>query len=460
MRQINILPAGFNTKSSLYLSHISANYFYYASTVAVYVYKLETFMLVNVITIGDSSITSFSVSPANENIITIGYVNGSICCYDMTLQKVVNMTQGPCARATILLCSNHDPDICVIIDNREEVLNRVVSWIYRNEENNTNTINRHKILEFKEGVVINVARWHPHMHSYLALGCNNGEVYLFNYSASTKKIFARKDGNHVVVDIQWDRLSSVYLLVAYCNFISLWDTETQCEINVFDKQPAGITSLAWMDWTAGNFVSTNAKNGTLKVWNVSQKQSIDTIRVGDVGISYIRLGPGTKQSVCAHVDGSVSVFNLENKHLDFVTGQGHTETIFDCKFSPLSPEIFATVSFDQTLKIWNSSDLSLTKTVHGADSILYSLTWSPSGRIIAASSASGAVIMWNIETGKEVARYEHHSKGSFSVVWNALRPDILASSSADRSVVIFEVDENTLLQEENSVVRGSQKHQN
>ena len=48
-----------------------------------------------------------------------------------------------------------------------------------------------------------------------------------------------------VVDIQWDRLSSVYLLVAYQSFISLWDTETLTEIHTFDKQGSGITAIAW-----------------------------------------------------------------------------------------------------------------------------------------------------------------------------------------------------------------------
>lgn len=48
-----------------------------------------------------------------------------------------------------------------------------------------------------------------------------------------------------VVDIQWDRLSSVYLLVAYQSFISLWDTESLTEIHTFDKQGNGITAIAW-----------------------------------------------------------------------------------------------------------------------------------------------------------------------------------------------------------------------
>ena len=459
MRQTDILPAALNTTTPLYGTHISAKYFYYASTVAIYVYTLENFTLVNVVTVGDSSITSFSVGGPLESRLIIAFLSGLIVCYDMNLHKVVSSTTGPQARGTIVLSTPHDPDICVIIDNRDNVLNRAVSWIHHNESTNSNTISKHKILEFKVDVRINVARWHPHIHSYLALGSKNGDVYLFNYGASTKRVFKKNDANsYNVVDVQWDRLSSVYLLVAYSNFVSLWDTETQTEINVFDKQPVGITSVAWMDWTAGSFLTANAKNGTLRVWNVSQKAPMDTIRVGDVGIAYFHLGPGTKQAICAHVDGSVSVFHLEKQHLDFSTGFGHRETIFDCKFNPIDPDTFATVSFDQTLRLWNTSDLSPKKTMF-SDCCMYCVAWSPSGRLVAGSTASGLVIVWSSATGKELARYGHHNKAVFTVTWNQLQPNTLASSGVDQSVVIFEINEDELLQDSTDIPRGSVKGQ-
>ena len=157
MRQTDILPAGLNGTTPHYLTHISAKFFYYASTVAVYIYTLDTFTLVNVVTIGDSSIATFSVCGPNESRLIIGYVNGVVVCYDVVQQKVINTTQGPTAKHTIVLCTPHDPDICVIIDNREDVLNRVVMWIHQNEATNNNAIIKHKILEFREDVRLTVA---------------------------------------------------------------------------------------------------------------------------------------------------------------------------------------------------------------------------------------------------------------------------------------------------------------
>ena len=95
-----------------------------------------------------------------------------------------------------------------------------------------------------------------------------------------------------MVDIQWDRLSSVYLLVAYSGFISLWDTETLTEIHNFDKLGLGITAIAWMDWTVGNFVSASSKNGHLKVWNASQRHPLESVRVASAGLIAVYFGTG------------------------------------------------------------------------------------------------------------------------------------------------------------------------
>lgn len=51
------------------------------------------------------------------------------------------------------------------------------------------------------------------------------------------------------------------MIAAYQIFISLWDTETSTEIHIFEKQNTGISSIAWLDWTAGNFLSANLKTG-------------------------------------------------------------------------------------------------------------------------------------------------------------------------------------------------------
>ena len=50
-----------------------------------------------------------------------------------------------------------------------------------------------------------------------------------------------------------------------------------------------------MDWTVGNFVSSHCKNGYLKVWNVSQRQPVESIRVSSEGLVTVHFGIGEKE---------------------------------------------------------------------------------------------------------------------------------------------------------------------
>jgi WD40 repeat protein len=273
-----------------------------------------------------------------------------------------------------------------------------------------------------------------------------------------QKTLQIKDRSFPVIDLQWDQLSSIYILIAYSSFLSLWDTETCTEVHSFEKQGIGISSIAWMSWTAGNFVSTNNKTGILKVWNASQKQPLDSIKVGESGIATIYIASGSKRAICACLDGSIVVYHIEKRQIEYKTAASHTETIFDTCFSPHSCDVVATASYDQTVKLWSVSDLSLTKTLYGADSIIYSCDWSPKGDMIACSTAIGTVQIWDVESGRELVRYLHHTKAVYCVSWNKMNPNIIASTSADGLLVVFEIDVEELCNPHSSqIATGSRK---
>lgn len=66
-------------------------------------------------------------------------------------------------------------------------------------------------------------RWSVSVPGILAIGCNAGTTFLFNTKDKTHKVLQTADKKADVVDIQWDRLSTSYLLIAYSNHLILWD---------------------------------------------------------------------------------------------------------------------------------------------------------------------------------------------------------------------------------------------
>lgn len=40
-----------------------------------------------------------------------------------------------------------------------------------------------------------------------------------------------------------------------------------------------VKAISWMSWAPGSFVSVSSRTGVIRVWNVSQKQPIEVIKV-------------------------------------------------------------------------------------------------------------------------------------------------------------------------------------
>jgi WD repeat-containing protein 17 len=432
MNQIAILPAGCLV-SSKDIIFSNEQHIVYASNLALYVLNAQTFILEKIIAVSERTIASIAVSPHDHNMLVATGRDGFLSLWKLNEEELVSRSSVQADTSFLLAWDPFNPKYCAVLMNVPNM--RLLLW-------DLETVGKGLIELFtikNPAVHASVIRWNSLTPGLLAAGCNNGWVILFQTSTRNQKCLTIPDRSVPVVDVQWDRLSAIYLLVAYQTFISLWDTETLTEVHTFDKQPGGIAAIAWMDWTVGNFVSANSKNGYLRLWNASQRQPLESIRVAAGGLVTVYFGMGTKRAICACLDGSIVVYHMVKMQMEYCSAAGHNETIFDCTFSPMSPDVLATASYDGTVKLWNVPDLSLTRTLRGSKerSIIYSCDFSPRGNMIAASNSLGNVYIWDAQCGNEVARYLHHSKPVYCVAWNKLNDNLIASVSGDCTLVVI-----------------------
>ena len=396
MKQIKILRSGCQVSYKEIL-HISNRYIIYASTLAIYVLNSKTFVLEKVFGVTDKQICSIAVSPIDPNLLAVSSINGVVTIWkidDETLEKQFN-TLMPGSNITFLW-DPHTPEYGSILVAGNKGF-RLLYW-------NTSIGTAQEQLKIgNDKVLASIGKYNPHLPGIIAVGFNNGGICLFYTidKAQKQQLLQVNGRNAPVVDLQWDKLSSIYLLVAYDTFISLWDTESKTEIHIFETQTTKITSISWMDWTAGNFISTNSMTGIVKVWNVSQKTPIQSIRVAQTGITNSCFGTNDHRLLVSGNDGSVVVYHIDKKYIEYETQAGHTETIFDACLSPLSADIVATCSYDSTIKVWNLQNLNLNKSLIGTG-LIYSLDWSPDAKYIIGATSNGVCILWDVETGREL----------------------------------------------------------
>ena len=120
------------------------------------------------------------------------------------------------------------------------------------------------------------------------------------------------------------------------------------------------------------------------------------------------------------------------------TLQGHKDFISRIAWSP-DGQSLASVSFDRTIKLWDTEGGELRQTLEGHPLNIHSVAWSPNGRLLASGSWDKTIKVWDVETGKLRRTLTGHSGTVFSVAWS---PDgrLLASGSSDRTVRLWDLE--------------------
>jgi len=113
--------------------------------------------------------------------------------------------------------------------------------------------------------------------------------------------------------------------------------------------------------------------------------------------------------------------------------EGHSIGVYSVSFSP-DGKMIASASADKTIKLWSLDGKELTTLTRHSDAI-YSVSFSPDGKTIASASADKTIKLWSLD-GKELATLKGHSDAVYSVSFS---PDgkTIASASADKTVRLW-----------------------
>ena len=120
---------------------------------------------------------------------------------------------------------------------------------------------------------------------------------------------------------------------------------------------------------------------------------------------------------------------------------GHTRWVHSVAFSP-DGNTLASGSWDNTIRLWNANTGEHLKTLTG-DARIYSVTFSPDGKML-ASVRRATIRLWNANTGEHLKTLIGHT-GSVNSV--AFSPDgkTLASGSHDKTIKLWDTHTGELL---------------
>jgi WD40 repeat protein len=140
--------------------------------------------------------------------------------------------------------------------------------------------------------------------------------------------------------------------------------------------------------------------------------------------------PDGQQVASAGEDGTVKIWQTDEGKL-LKTLQGHEGMVKAVAFSPTGRKV-ASSATDKTIKIWDTAKGTLLQTI-ATGSEVNGLVFSSSGQVLASAQADCNIGLWQVSTGQQVGILTGHSDIVHAI---ALSPDgtSLISGSEDKTV--------------------------
>jgi len=189
--------------------------------------------------------------------------------------------------------------------------------------------------------------------------------------------------------------------------IKLWNTSTGFCFVTFTEHESGVTGLAFTP--NGKVVLSSSLDGTVRAFDMARYRNFKTLTT-----------PRPVQLTCVSVDSSgdlvasggsdvfeVYIWSMKTGRLTEILS-GHQGPVGSLAFSPsITSSCLATVSWDKTLKLWDSLESSsgARETIELVSDGL-SVVWRPDGGAVSVATLAGQIVTFCPRTSTQVGSIE------------------------------------------------------
>jgi hypothetical protein len=177
---------------------------------------------------------------------------------------------------------------------------------------------------------------------------------------------------------------------------------------------------------------------------VSQAAAPNTLGGHANSVNAVSFSPNGKLLATGSFDNTVKLWDTSTgKEIKTLTG--HTNSVYAVSFSP-NGKLLATGSADSTVKLWDTTTGKEIKTLTGHPNSVNAVSFSPNGKLLATGSADNTVKLWDTTTDKEIKTLTGHTKSVLAVSFSP-NGKLLATGSADNTVKLWRLDFDYLVKE-------------
>jgi WD40 repeat protein len=209
------------------------------------------------------------------------------------------------------------------------------------------------------------------------------------------------------------------LLLGGLTTASLWDLAAGKEMARFEEHMGNITSVGFS--SDGRLALTASKDGLVRIWDVAQRKPLGKPCEHRDAVTAAVFAPDEQFLLSGSSDGIVRLWEWKKGECKFRM-PGHNGPVKSLAISRDGKRALSVSDEggDGTLRLWDLQKGEELKRTFGAfDSPCLSVVFLPNGRRAFTGDRKGTLRLWNLDTGKVVARFEQDNGPVFSVAVTA-----------------------------------------
>jgi WD40 repeat protein len=185
--------------------------------------------------------------------------------------------------------------------------------------------------------------------------------------------------------------------------------------------------------------------GNIRIWEFDAGQLTNPVSLTHPGgVLALAFSHDNKWLASAGYKDTIRVWNLETGQEAWTIENAHTDAIWALIFNPEDTQL-ASASYDKTVKLWDTAThQQVGKSLEHEDP-MYTLAFNQDGTQLLAAGLERTIYLWDVTNPASPPTPRQlvgHTAVVNSLAFNPIYPSLFASTSDDKTIVIWNVDAN------------------